>query len=258
VVQQSQTITFTSTAPGSATVGGATYTATATATSGLPVTFTSTPTSVCTVSGSTVTFVAAGTCTVAADQAGNAAWAAAARVTQSFPVIQKSQTITFTSTAPTSAMLGDPVYVVAATANSGLAVTFASATPSVCTVSGTSVSYVAAGTCTVRAAQAGNTTWAAAPEATQSFLVTPTPTAPTGLAVNATVSGGTGTATWTSVAGYTYECQVSNGNSPSGSSWVGCTSPYSFPAGNGTQSFYLRAVRGAVASAPTSVSFKPS
>ena len=35
-----QTISFTSTAPGSAAVGGATYTATATATSGLAVTFT--------------------------------------------------------------------------------------------------------------------------------------------------------------------------------------------------------------------------
>ena len=78
VVQRSQTITFTSTAPGSATVGGAAYTVTATATSGLAVTFSSTTTGVCTVTGSTVTFVAAGTCTIAADQAGNAAYTAAA------------------------------------------------------------------------------------------------------------------------------------------------------------------------------------
>ena len=49
-----QTITFTSTAPGSAAVGGATYTAAATATSGPTVTFTSGSTGVCTSGGAMV------------------------------------------------------------------------------------------------------------------------------------------------------------------------------------------------------------
>ena len=254
VDKRSQTVTFTSTAPGSATVGGA-YTVTATATSNLTVAILSTTTGVCTVSGSTVTFVVAGTCTIAADQAGDAAYAAALQVTQSFTVSKVAQSISFTSTAPASAMLGDAPYTVAASATSALAVTFTSTTPSVCTVSGTTVSYVAAGTCTVNADQAGNATYAAATQGTQSFLVTPVPTAPTGLAVNATSSSST--ATWTPIVGYTYQCQISNGNSSPGSSWVACTSPYSFPPGSGTQTFYLRAVRGAVASAPASASFKP-
>ena len=64
---------FTSTAPASATVGGATYTPAATATSGLTVAITvdSSSSSVCTISGGVVTFIAAGTCTLDANQAGN-------------------------------------------------------------------------------------------------------------------------------------------------------------------------------------------
>jgi len=41
---------------------------------------------VCTISGTTVTGVAAGTCTIAADQAGNANYATAMQVTQSILV----------------------------------------------------------------------------------------------------------------------------------------------------------------------------
>ena len=55
----SQTISFTSVAPVAATVGGATYNVTATATSGLPVSFTIDPVAaaVCSIGGSTVSFV---------------------------------------------------------------------------------------------------------------------------------------------------------------------------------------------------------
>ena len=84
--QASQTISFTSAAPSNAQVGGATYTASATATSGLTVTITSGTTSVCTVSSNVVSFVGAGTCTLDANQAGNTDYAAASQVTQSFSV----------------------------------------------------------------------------------------------------------------------------------------------------------------------------
>jgi hypothetical protein len=68
----SQTITFTSSAPTSATVGGPTYHVTAAASSRLPVTFTidASSSAVCAISGSTVSFVAAGTCTIDANQPG--------------------------------------------------------------------------------------------------------------------------------------------------------------------------------------------
>jgi hypothetical protein len=83
-----QTITFTSTAPAGATVGGPTYTVTATASSGLVVAFTidTTARSVCSISGSTVSFTAVGTCVIDANQAGNANYNPAPQVQQSFAV----------------------------------------------------------------------------------------------------------------------------------------------------------------------------
>ncbi len=83
----SQTISFTSIAP-AATVGGATYTPTATASSGLTVVFTidASSTSVCSISGGVVSFLTAGTCTINANQAGNATYSAAAQVQQAVTV----------------------------------------------------------------------------------------------------------------------------------------------------------------------------
>jgi hypothetical protein len=69
------------------TVGGV-GTVTATASSGLPVTFSSLTPAICTVSGSTVTGAAAGTCTVAADQAGNANFNPAPQVTQNIALTE--------------------------------------------------------------------------------------------------------------------------------------------------------------------------
>ncbi|MFN2606530.1 MAG: hypothetical protein ABR511_01345 [Acidimicrobiales bacterium] len=206
VAKGAQTITFTSTAPGSATVGGPTYTVTATSSSGLTVVITSATTSVCTVSGSTVSFVGAGTCTLNANQAGDAKYNAASQAQQSFAVAKGSQTITFTSTAPGSATVGEPTYTVTATSSSGLTVAITSATTSVCTISGSTVSFVGAGTCTLNANQAGDANYNAAPQVQQSFAVakgsqtiTFTSTAPT----NATVGGPTYTVTATSSSGLT-------------------------------------------------------
>jgi hypothetical protein len=86
---------------------------------------------------------------------------------------KSSQTITFTSTAPGSASVGGPTYTVAATASSGLAVSFTidAASSSVCSISGTTVSFIGAGTCTIDANQAGNSNYNAAPRAQQSFTV---------------------------------------------------------------------------------------
>src|ERR1019366_7028253 len=87
--------------------------------SGNPVTFTSATTGVCTVSGSTVTFVGVGTCTINANQAGNASYSAASQVQQSFSVVAKALTITavvtpasiaFGGTTPTNSFT-DPAIV---------------------------------------------------------------------------------------------------------------------------------------------------
>ena len=88
VLAMPQSITFTSTPPASATVGGPTYNVTATATSGLPVTLAidASAAGVCSLAGSTVSFVGAGTCVIDANQGGDATWAAAPQVQQSFAV----------------------------------------------------------------------------------------------------------------------------------------------------------------------------
>ena len=93
VILGNQTISF-GAAPTVIVGGTGTVSATGGA-SGNPVTFTSTTTSVCTVSGSTVTGAAVGTCTIAANQAGNAQYKAAPQATLSFSIGQGSQAITY-------------------------------------------------------------------------------------------------------------------------------------------------------------------
>jgi len=83
-----------------------------------------------------------------------------------------SQAITFNA-LPDRPLVAGP-FTVSATASSGLPVAFASLTPLVCTVSGTTVTPVALGTCAIRASQAGDATWAPATLVDQSFQVTAT------------------------------------------------------------------------------------
>ncbi|MGA8145945.1 MAG: CARDB domain-containing protein, partial [Gallionellaceae bacterium] len=162
----SQTISFDA-AP-SVVVGGTGTVSASGGNSGNPVTFTSTTADVCTVNGSTVTGVSAGTCTIAADQAGSANYNAATEVMQSFSVGLTSQTISF-GTAPTVVVGGTGT--VSATATSGLPVSFAITTTGVCTISDNIVTGVSAGTCTITADQAGDDTYSPAPQVTQSFSV---------------------------------------------------------------------------------------
>ena len=88
---------------------GDTYTPTATASSGLTVAITidSSSSSVCSISGGLVTFDAAGSCVIDFNQAGNSNYDAATQVQQTVGVGLDSQTITITSTAPTSPAVGD-------------------------------------------------------------------------------------------------------------------------------------------------------
>ena len=171
-----QTISFT--APATGTVGtSATLTATGGA-SGNPVVFTvdpSTTAGVCNVSGATLNYTAAGTCVVDANQAGNTTYAPATQVQQSISVLTP-QTITFT--APASGTVGTPATLTATGGASGNPVVFSvdsSTAAGVCNVTGTNgstLNYTAAGTCVVDANQAGNTTFAAAPQVQGSVTVT--------------------------------------------------------------------------------------
>ncbi len=163
-----QTITFDQ--PPGATVGTPVLLS-ATASSGLPVLFSSDTPLVCTVANSTVTTVAAGTCTIMASQSGSGLFEPAPDVTRSFQV-QAPATPAITFDQPPGVTVGTPV-ALSAHASSGLPVLFISDTPSVCTVTDSTVTTVTTGTCTVTAFEHGR-----APEVTRSFQVNPVPVRP--------------------------------------------------------------------------------
>jgi Flp pilus assembly protein TadG len=166
-------------------VGSGSFTVSATASSGLPVSFTTSTPTTCGYGGpdgSTISILAVGTCTVIADQAGDAHWAAASPVTRSFqitpppPPPPAGQTITFDPLP--DRQLGSGSFAVTATASSGLTVTFTTTTPSVCASAGpngSTITLTQVGTCTVKADQAGNASFTPAPSVLQTFNITPAP-----------------------------------------------------------------------------------
>ena len=98
---------------------------------------------------------------------------------------------TITSTLPAGGAVGTTV-MLTGTASSGLAITYTSTTTSVCTVSGSTLSLLAAGTCSVTASQAGDgATWAAATPISASMTVSAMVTPPTTVPVlrNSIVAG---------------------------------------------------------------------
>jgi uncharacterized protein (TIGR03437 family) len=91
--------------------------------------------------------------------------------TLSITVTQVSQTITFN--ALVNQTFGAGPVTIAASATSGLPVTFTSGTPGVCSVNGASAVILSAGTCSVIASQAGNGQYGAAASVTRSFTIAP-------------------------------------------------------------------------------------
>ncbi len=107
----------------------------------------------------------------ATDALGNteAAPAAAQVAVRQQTAVGTAQTIDFP--APGDQSLASATLSLNASASSGLPVAYASLTTQVCTVSGNTVSLIAAGTCTVSASQAGNASYAAAPTVARSFVI---------------------------------------------------------------------------------------
>ena len=150
----------------------------ASASSGLAVTYGSSTTDVCTVSGTTVAIVAAGTCTLTADQPGDIAWHPADQATQSLAIAQAAQTLTFPAQTVASRSIEvngtfaiDPE-ATSAVPNSGAPIVYSSLDTGVCTVSGTTVTMVAVGTCQIAANQDGDDNFIAATQAVQSVAIT--------------------------------------------------------------------------------------
>ena len=88
------------------------------------------------------------------------------------------QTITFTSTPPSNAVVGGPSYSVSASGGaSGNPVTLSidTSASSVCSITGSTVAFIGVGTCVIDANQSGGGGYSAAPQGQQSFTVYPTP-----------------------------------------------------------------------------------
>ena len=163
----SQTITFSTNPPANA-VYGTSFTVAASASSGLPVAFTSA--GGCSNSGAMYTMTSGTTaCSVIANQAGDADYAAAPQVTKSVTAAKANQSITVSQPAPASAPLAE-TFTIGATASSGLAVSFGAS--GACTVSsGTYRITATTGTCHETMNQAGDTNYNAATTVTESTTV---------------------------------------------------------------------------------------
>jgi hypothetical protein len=111
-----------------------------------------------------------GSCAVSATKAGDDNYNEVTSTAHAVTVHKADQTIAFAALA--TKKLGDPDFVVSATASSGLTVAFASQTTGVCTMSGSTVHIVTIGTCTIRASQAGNSNYNAATNVDRSFTIT--------------------------------------------------------------------------------------
>jgi MBG domain (YGX type) len=181
-----QTITITSTPPTNAVVGG-TYDLIAHSSSGNGVAVSVDSTSVgCRTSSftytyenagyfqtdATIQFTGVGTCVLDANAAATGTLPAAPQEQQSFAIgpVPSAQTITFPT--PTGVTYGDADSGLGATASSGLTVTYTSKTTSVCTIAyNGDLHVVAAGSCTIDADQAGNSTYDAAAEVAKTFTI---------------------------------------------------------------------------------------
>jgi len=171
VVRANQTLTFPPQSPAShAFTAGGTFAisppaTSATPNSGNPIVYSSQTAGICSVAGTTVTMLAIGTCTIAADQAGNADYAAAATVTQNVAIGLTSQTITF-GPAPMVSVNGNGSVTATTTATpaANYPIVFSTASADCTVTTAGAVSGIRAGVnnCIIAATQAGDALYASA------------------------------------------------------------------------------------------------
>jgi hypothetical protein len=150
---------------------GATFQVSATTTpSGRMVTLSTTSTA-CSVAGSTVSVNTAGECAVTATLAEDSNYAPTVTQTRIVTIVKAAQSILSVTFTPASPVYGGSLAVSATTSPAGRPVTFATNTPGVCGVSGTMVSIVGAGLCTITATLAEDASYAPTVTLTNSVSV---------------------------------------------------------------------------------------
>jgi pectin methylesterase-like acyl-CoA thioesterase len=169
IARKSQTITFA--ALPAKSVSDADFEAGATASSGLAVSLSSSNTAVADIVNGKIHIIATGTTTITASQAGDTDWQAATAVSRDLLVgeVQQSQTITFNALPAKN--VSDADFEAGATASSGLAVSLSSSNSEVATIVNGKIHIVGAGTTSITASQAGNTSWLAATPVSKDLVV---------------------------------------------------------------------------------------
>jgi hypothetical protein len=164
------------------------FTVTPTATSGLPVMLVSDTPAVCRVASATVTsgphtvtIEGVGTCTLVAAQSGDTRYRPAPAVQTTFAVLRASQRLTLDNPGPQT--LGN-VFGMRVSSTSSLPVVLRSNTPATCSVLSSHPSVLpplipvrgdSVGSCTIVAAQAGDSNYDPASEVTQTFAINAKP-----------------------------------------------------------------------------------
>jgi hypothetical protein len=131
----------------------ATITLKATASSGGPITYVSNTPATCSVSGDTLSLLKAGECSVNANQVGGNGYAAASQ--RQLFVIPKRPSIVIFRNPGALPLDTQPVQLEATSSVAGMSPVFSSSTPTVCSVSGSTLQKLADGLCTVTATMEG-------------------------------------------------------------------------------------------------------
>jgi hypothetical protein len=116
-----------------------------------------TPT-VCIAAGFFVQIVGGGTCTLTYQSEATTSFLASDLYTVSFEVSRDPQTITFSPT--TNMNLSSRSVVLSASALSGAGILFSTSTPTICSITGSTLNLLRAGNCAVTATQGGTATFA--------------------------------------------------------------------------------------------------
>jgi hypothetical protein len=152
----------------------------------------------------------------------------------------QDQTITFGTLS--NKTYGDADFNVSATASSGLPVSFAASGN--CTISGGTIHITGAGSCTITASQAGNSSYNPAPDVSQSFDIAKAPVTATAGSGSATYDGATHAPSACVVSGdYTGDLTCANNLASVGPN-AGTTAIAPVVSGTGLDNFEITSVNG--------------
>ena len=129
----------------------------------------STTQSICLANGFFVRIVSGGTCTLTYQTAETANYLASDIYTVSFEVTRDPQTISFT--LPSTLNISSKSLALSSTASSGAAVTYATTSAGICSITGSTLNLLKSGNCAVTATQAGTSTIAPI-SATSTVMIT--------------------------------------------------------------------------------------